>query len=467
LQEAQLTFFGGVGKSGGVQVMYGKGKQAVLFDFGIEHNSILFPKAVTTFEPVGATPGRELRQYLLGGLTAPLFELYDPDQMLGLDRDKVLRSWKIKKFPHYDQTSLFIGHLHTDHMALLPYARPDIPAYMNNDTYSLYLGMVAGGHMPDTKAKIIACEDLRVIDFGEFTMQIIEMDHNSTGASGIVIDDGTYKIAYTGDWRGHGKHPDMIERFIALCREKKVDILMTEGTRLLFDPFAKLPYQMKESDLLTRFEEIVCDAEGLIYLQMSPRDLERMANMIEISARNGRKIAMESTYAIIWHTAIRNGVRSLACHAALDIDIRIVDASIKAGMPVPYETVTLEEIAANKQDYVYFFKFPDMAHLVEIEALGDPRRQSHYIQSDYGVKLEHEDVAKYLEKYDVIGHSLCNGGHAHPDALADMIERIAPRAAITLHSPYPRSQNTRGINVYHPVKGETASVSSIIANAGR
>lgn len=67
MHEGQLIFFGGVGKSGGVQVLYGKGKQAVLFDFGVEHSSLLFPKQLTLYEPVGATPGRELRQYLLGG----------------------------------------------------------------------------------------------------------------------------------------------------------------------------------------------------------------------------------------------------------------------------------------------------------------------------------------------------------------------------------------------------------------
>ncbi|WJH33588.1 hypothetical protein N6H14_26730 [Paenibacillus sp. CC-CFT747] len=74
-------------------MMYGKGKQALLFDFGVEHSSLLFPTQVTLYEPVNATPGRELRQFLLGGMTAPLLELYDPDQRKGLDGASVLRAW--------------------------------------------------------------------------------------------------------------------------------------------------------------------------------------------------------------------------------------------------------------------------------------------------------------------------------------------------------------------------------------
>ncbi|MFE5320471.1 hypothetical protein ACFQ88_17325 [Paenibacillus sp. NPDC056579] len=465
MQEGQLIFWGGVAKSGGVQILYGKGKQAVLFDLGVEHSSLLFPKQLTLYEPVAATPGRELRQYLLGGMTAPLIELYDPEHLKGLDASKVRRAWGDRDFPQYESISLFIGHMHTDHMAVLPYVHPDLPVYMNYDAHSLFRGMVAGGHSADTKARIQACDDLSIIDFGEFTMQIIEMDHNATGAAGIIIDDGTYKIAYTGDWRRQGKHPEQIDRFIELCRNKQIDLLITEGTRLTSDPSAVLSYQMTEDELLSRYSQIVGDAEGLVYLQMSPRDLERMANMIAIAAEHGRKVVMEATHAVIWHTANREGLRILEGHPAHDVEIRIVDATVTEGMTVPYETVSLEEMAERKSEFLYFFKFPDLAHMIELETLGDAVAPSHFIQSDYSVKIEHADVAKYLKTFGITGHALSNGGHAHPEALSDMIERIAPKAVITLHSKFPESQNTRGVKAYFPKKGEVCSVSSILAAA--
>jgi mRNA degradation ribonuclease J1/J2 len=466
MPEGQLTFFGGVGKSGGVQVVYGKGDQGLLFDFGVEHSSLLFPKQLTLYEPVGATPGRELRQYMLGGMTAPLVQLYDPEQLGGLDMRKVRQVWGERQFPSYGQISVFIGHMHTDHMAVLPYAKPGLPVYMNRDAYALYRGMVAGGHSPDTAAQIQACEDLSVVDFGEFTMQIIEMDHNATGSAGILIDDGVRKIAYTGDWRRHGKHPERIDRFIRLCREKRVDLLITEGTRLAAAPSAEVTRQMTEDELLARYSDIVDEAEGLVYVQMSPRDLERMANLIAIANKNGREIVMEASHALIWHAANREGLRILEGHPALGADIRVIDATVTNPMTtMPYRTISLEELAGRKQQYVYFFKFPDLAHLIELETLGDLQGRSHFIQSEYSVKLEHPDVAKYLKTFGITGHSLCNGGHAHPEAIADMIEGIAPKAVITLHSRHPRSQHTRGVYAYHPEKGETATVSSILASA--
>ncbi|MEF3302149.1 hypothetical protein [Paenibacillus sp. GYB003] len=465
MREGKLTFFGGVGKSGGVQVLYGKGNEAVLFDFGVEHSSLLFPKQLTLYEPVGATPGRELRQYLLGGMTAPLLQLYDPEHIRGLDTAKVRQVWGDRDFPHYGQISLFVGHMHTDHIAVLPYAKSDIPVYMNRDAFSLYRGMVAGGHISDTAARITACDDLSVVDFGEFTMQIVEMDHNATGAAGIIIDDGSHKIAYTGDWRRQGKHPERIDRFIELCRNKGVDLLLTEGTRLPADPSAAVSRQMTEDELLARYSDIVDEADGLVYLQMSPRDLERMADMIAIAAERGRKVVMEASHAVIWHTANREGLRILEGHPALEADIQIVDATVTDKMAAPYKTISLERLAERKHEYVYFFKFPDLAHMIELETLGNLPGRSHFIQSDYSVKLDHPDMAKYLNTFGIIGHTLCNGGHAHPEAIADMIERIAPKAVVTLHSRHPRSQNTRGIYAYYPEKGETVAVSSILASA--
>lgn len=462
--EGQLTFFGGVGKSGGVQVLYGKGNQALLFDFGVEHSSLLFPTQVTLHEPVNATRGRELRQFLLGGMTAPLMELYDPEQMKGLDTAKVRRVWGDREFPHYDQIHLYIGHMHTDHMALLPYAHPDLPVYTSRDSHALFRGMVAGGHSLDTKARITACDDLSVIDFGEFTVQVIEMDHNATGASGIIIDDGTHTIAYTGDWRRQGKRPELIDRFIALCRSKQIDVLITEGTRLTSDPSA-VPYQMTEETLLSRFSDILGEAEGLVYLQMSPRDLERMADMISIAAGKGKKIVMEASLAVIWHAANREGLQILEGHPALEVPVQIVDATVTGSLTVPYELVSLEEVAKRKSEYIYFFKFPDLAHMIELETLGDLQGGSHFIQSDYSVKIENVHIAKVLKAYEITGHALSNGGHAHPEALADLIGQIAPKVVITLHSRYPQSQNTKGVKPYDPVKGETVSVSSILEAA--
>ncbi|WJH33586.1 hypothetical protein N6H14_26720 [Paenibacillus sp. CC-CFT747] len=152
---------------------------------------------------------------------------------------------------------------------------------------------------------------------------------------------------------------------------------------------------------------------------------------------------MDASLAAVWDAANREGVRRLNGHPALDIPIRILDATVTPDLAVPYETVSLEEVSEHKSEYVYFFKFPSLALFIELETLGDAQGRSMFIQSDYSVKIDSPAISKFLNAFGIAGHSLSNGGHAHPEALADLIERIAPKTVITLHSKFPESQNTK------------------------
>lgn len=176
---------------------------------------------------------------------------------------------------------------------------------------------------------------------------------------------------------------------------------------------------------------------------------------------------MEHSLYVIWKVANQEGVRVLKDHPALDVPIRVVDVTVPTEPSVPCDTISLEDIAAAKNDFVYFFKFPDLPHLIEIEALGARQGRSQFIQSDYATKIDHPKLVKFLQAYEITPQTLSNGGHAHPQALAEMIERIAPKTVITLHSNHPKSQDTRGVKPYFPTKGETVSVSSIIGGEHR
>jgi mRNA degradation ribonuclease J1/J2 len=465
LNKGKLTFFGGVDTSGGVQIMYGIGKQALFFDFGTAHHSLLDPGQANTYDPVRTTPGREVRQHILAKMAPPLLELYEPEHVKGLDQAAVRGLWNEYDFPQYDKISMFIGHMHNDHMSLLPYANKDIPVYMNRDTYSLYRGIVESGQCPDTQAKIIPCEDLSVIDFGDFSMQIVEMDHNTVGTSAIILESKDHTIAITGDWRRHGRHPERIDRFIDICRKKGIDLLLTETTRVNPETVAQSSTPRQEAKSMSMYASLLDQAEGLVYLQMSPRDLERMADMIQIAADKGRTIVMDASQAVIWHTANREGVKVLDHHAARNISILILDVTAPAGSELPYPTTSLEEIAARKSEFLYFFKFPNLAHMIELEVLGALRGCSHLIQADYSVGIDHPDVKKYCNAYGIKAHSVSNRGHANPEEVTDLIERIAPKAVIPVHGFHPKLLDTKSVGAYYPYRGETVSIPSIIAAA--
>lgn len=252
----QLTFFGGLETTGDVQFLYGRGSKALLFDFGIQHKGLVDASYIFTHDAVCPTLGRDVRQYMLGRMAPPILELYDAEQVDTLSRDDIRKAWNGINVPNYEEIRIFIGHMHQDHMALLPYAHEGITIYMNRDSYTLYRGIVASGEYADTKANIVPLEDLSIIDFGPFTMQIIEMDHKSLGASGFIIESSDYTTAYTGDWRRHGRHPERIDHFIEMCRRKdKIDILITESTKVQSIHQGMTRASRHESDVIAEYTE--------------------------------------------------------------------------------------------------------------------------------------------------------------------------------------------------------------------
>jgi hypothetical protein len=189
-----------------------------------------------------------------------------------------------------------------------------------------------------------------------------------------------------------------------------------------------------------------------------------MADTIQIAAEAGRTVVMDAAYAVFWHAAVSSGVRALQGHPALQTDILVLDATVRDGLVSPYATITIEQAAARKNEVLYFFKFPELALLIELELTGPVSGGSVFIHSDYSAKLSHPEFVKYLGKFGIAGRTLGNGGHAHPDALSDLIERIAPKVVVPMHTQHPKSLNTRGVPVYYAAKGETISIAELIGS---
>jgi len=67
------------------------------------------------------------------------------------------------------------------------------------------------------------------------SVRFIAVDHDVPGASGFLITTPTASIAFTGDHRWHGLHPELTERFADEARG--ADVLIQEAAyRTLLAP---------------------------------------------------------------------------------------------------------------------------------------------------------------------------------------------------------------------------------------
>lgn len=61
--------------------------------------------------------------------------------------------------------------------------------------------------------EIIAAEYKKPIQVGDITMEVWPSDHDAYGATGLIVKTPDKTIAYTGDIRLHGYHPDWVHDF--------------------------------------------------------------------------------------------------------------------------------------------------------------------------------------------------------------------------------------------------------------
>ncbi|NBD22973.1 MBL fold metallo-hydrolase [Paenibacillus glycinis] len=465
--EDRLTFYSGLHTIGGVQIVYGHENTGFVFDLGLAMRGML-GEHIKTKAPEGA------RHYMLTRSAPPLLNLYPPEATEGLTLPQLREVWKREELPQYDNLRVFVSHIHQDHMALLPYVAEGTPIYMSRDAYAVYRAVVASGEYGDTKGTIIALDDLQEIaldDEGKARLKIIEVDHDSPGCSGFILTTASgAKIGFTADWRRHGRHAYRMDRFIALCRSEAVDVLITEGTRFRADTLYRKPADRLETEVAARCREVMAQAEGLVYVNILARNVERFADLILAAKDAGRTLAMDESTAAFWYEANRVGIAALTGHPALtcaeDV-IRVLPTlnspTIEAGLTLPYSSVSIADIVADKQRYCMYLPYYQLPVMAELECAGDRSHGSHYVHADGNPLVPNDEMLhRWLTEFGVQYHYCATGGHAAPQEIGELTERIRPKVVIPLHSMNPTLFDSRGIPRFYPAYGETVQIDQLI-----
>lgn len=152
---------------------------------------------------------------------------YSYDKLLEvgvLPHIKGLYSWDK---PGFD--AVVISHAHIDHYGLLRYINPIIPVYLSKGTRKIIdisaLFLQSGQFL----SKTYEFDMYKPFKIGDFRIMPFLMDHSAYDAAAFEISDKEKTIIYTGDFRGHGRKANCLDRFINTAK-KGADAILIEGT---------------------------------------------------------------------------------------------------------------------------------------------------------------------------------------------------------------------------------------------
>jgi len=436
---------------------------------------------------------RGIHDYLHLGLV-PELDIYRSD-LIPSDVDPSL-------FDKLPVKAVLVSHAHADHMAHVGLLSESIPliasagtvaiAKANRDTGSIYIGAEAtyfSPRVPDEDSRVLVSDsgalwrkiyvdshhELEFMKVSPYSrkafpkpdissldsfpsrsveIELLPVDHSIYGASGIVLKGDT-TVVYTGDMRFHGKNGKKSEEFLRKVKGK-VSVLIIEGTRITRESGENCT----EEEVKSNLERIFKEAEGYLFLDFSPRNLERMEAAAEAARKAGRKLAISKKMAYLVY-AMRS--------AGYDIDMSNI-AVFSPLSPSRWRRqwernvqnwygdriVGVDDIRKDPDGYVLVLSYYDIKHLLDIkpeggtyvysssEAFGE-EQEFDFLRLNNWLRLFNIKVVGFHMHYDrVLGRArpifesgIHSSGHLTREEIIRVVDYLDPDIVIPVHTQKP------------------------------
>jgi len=292
-----------------------------------------------------------------------------------------------------------------------------------------------------------------------FEVRAYPVDHSLYGAVGYILRARKgVTIAYTGDFRLHGRNAERTRAF--LRKAKEAPVLITEGTRIgREDEDEASGHNVTEEEVFRNCLKVVEDAgdNKLVIADFSARNFERLERFQEIARRTGRELAVTAKDAYMLH-AIECAEGSCVMD---DVKVKIY-GELKNRKWSKWETevvmglwgdryVEPAKVAKDPGRHILCFSFYDMKHLLDIKPDGGT-----YIYSSSEAFSEEEtfDFVRLGRWVDFFGlktygfrivgkgegarpefdRGFHASGHVSKDELEKAIEEIDPDVLVPVHT---------------------------------
>ncbi len=463
-----VTLYGGVDEVGGNKVLLSSGSNRIFLDFGKT-----YARWTEYYETPFLKPNsiRELIQ--TGIIPAPKNEidnLYTScEKGSGLSVDD-------EKEPKID--TCIYSHVHGDHLGYMSLLNRKITMYMGEATRTIQKAYKEHGRTKTFETNLEGFDDGRnvvtfrtgdTLEFGDFKIYPISVDHSVPGAYGFIIETDKARIVYTGDLRRHGPAKELTDNFLKKIDEfKPIDFLICEGTSLCKPAKETRKTFGTENDVKNHVFNVIKNCKGLLVVNISSIDTDRINTFFEVAnhesvnrqiaislkiastlsrlknkrIKNFPQLSETSVYCIErsrpdrWQTHFLAGAaHSKECTGEVE---HAYGSSFKCAL-------TAEDIVKNPQDYILLTAFYSLSELRELFEENNYTKfeDGAYIMStsepfSEELEIEFRRLSNWIK---LIGlnyeYSHCSG-HAHKEDLTQIVNYISPKKGIIpLHTTNP------------------------------
>lgn len=343
------------------------------------------------------------------------------DVGLELDQDEVTLPAIDGLFdtPAFD--AVFISHYHGDHLGLAYYIDNRIPLYIGEASYRIvkaaddYKGMES--ITPDGFLR-----NLEPVVVGDITVTPFLCDHSAFDSYMLLCEADGEKVLYTGDFRSNGRKS--FERLLNALPDK-IDKLICEGTTLS----RKKQDVLRESDLEEQAVAEFNNATGPIFVLQSSTNIDRIVTMYRAAKRSGR-IFLQEIYMADVTSAIGGSIPNPSFN---DVYAFLTDSKRHDAL-VKYRRMGKERMA--KTPFVMCVRSSMLRYLKGLAKLMN-FNGGLLVYSMWSGYQQQPAMSRFIKECEDMGLrsvTLHTSGHADPDTIRVLIDKVQPTEIIPVHT---------------------------------
>jgi len=193
-------------------------------------------------------------------------------------------------------TSLIISHAHQDHYGLANYIDPSIPVYMTKGTKALLEASQIFLPNVSLNGDVLEIPVWETIEIGEFKVTAYLVDHSAPDSIALLIEAGSKKLFYSGDFRASGRKRKVFDKLINHPPEG-INCLLMEGTMM---GRGNQQYHT-EQDIEQALFKIFKNKSNLALIFASGQNLDRLVSIFRAAKRSQQILVIDLYTAFVLH----------------------------------------------------------------------------------------------------------------------------------------------------------------------